>query len=72
MGAKEALIPRPLEIDSFHGENGMGDVEFWCHDTYPSNVNDIVQPENAVQIIRDLIMKVSAGSFALLEDPGVY
>lgn len=61
-GAAEALIPRPLEIDSFHGINGMGDVEFWRHDLYPSNENEIIQPESAVQIIRDLILKVTIDS----------
>lgn len=37
----------------------MADIDFWPYDSFPSNINEIVQPENAVQIIRDLIMKVN-------------
>lgn len=51
------MIPRPLEIELFHGSNGMGDVDFWIDGVHPANENEFVQPENAVQVIRDLILK---------------
>lgn len=57
-GAKSALISQSLNT-FVHGVNGMGDIDFWRHDIYPTNENELIKPENAVQIIRDLIIKVS-------------
>lgn len=35
----------------------MGDVDFWIEGVHPANENEFVQPEYAVQAIRDLILK---------------
>lgn len=35
----------------------MGDVDFWIDGVHPANENEIVQPKNAVQVIRDLVLK---------------
>lgn len=35
----------------------MGDVDFWIDGVHPANENEFVQPENAVQAIRDLVLK---------------
>lgn len=47
---------RPLKNDYFHGLNGMGDIDFWKPE-YPTDENELVRPESAAQIIRDLIMQ---------------
>lgn len=60
-GASEALINQPIKFDYYHGKNGMGNVEYWKPE-YPSDVNEMIQPENAAQKIRDLIMKVGSNS----------
>lgn len=39
----------------------MGNVEYWKPE-YPSDENELVQPENAAQKIRDLIVKVGLTS----------
>lgn len=57
-GATEALINHPIEFNYYHGKNGMGNVKFWKPE-YPSDENEMVQPESAAQKIRDLIIKVS-------------
>lgn len=50
------MITRPLKNDHFHGLNGMGDIDFWKPE-YPTDENELVRPESAVQIIRDLVMQ---------------
>lgn len=35
----------------------MGDVDFWIDGVHPENENEFIQPENAVQAIRDLVLK---------------
>lgn len=35
----------------------MGDVDFWIDGVHPANENEFVKPENAVQAIRDLVLK---------------
>lgn len=45
-------------MNYFYGKNGFSDVEFW-KPHYPSDINSIIQPKNAVEIIRDLAMKVN-------------
>ncbi|XP_031628323.1 uncharacterized protein LOC116344081 [Contarinia nasturtii] len=56
-GATEALIPVELNIVKFNGNNGFSDVDFWDTNVYPSDVNTLVQPKHAVEIIRDLILE---------------
>lgn len=41
----------------WHGENGFCGLDFW-ESTFP-NPEDIPHPINAIQAIRDLVMKVS-------------
>lgn len=58
-GATEALIPnKDMLVGTFHGENGFADVDFWDENNYPSDVNTLVQKEYAIEIIRDLVLKV--------------
>lgn len=57
-GSSEPIIPTNLKNVHYYGKNGFGDIDFW-KPNYPSNVSSIVVPEkNAVEIIRDLVMKV--------------
>lgn len=57
-GATEALIPGEMRVGDFHGNNGFADVQFWHPEIYPSDINTIVQPQHAVEIIRDLVLEV--------------
>lgn len=68
-GAIDALIPGALfpDFPKFHGENGMGDVCVWDPEIYPNDISELIQPENAVQAIYDLVLKVSL--FGIIEIP---
>lgn len=56
-GAVEPLLNIDKKRTTFHGVNGMGDVQFW-DPSFPK-LSEIIHPINAIQIIRDLVMKVS-------------
>lgn len=45
-----------LKRPTFHGENGMCGIDVW-DPSFP-DLSDIIHPTNAVQMIRDLVMKV--------------
>lgn len=36
----------------------MGDIPVWIPDVHPNDVNEVIQPENAIHVIRDLVLKV--------------
>lgn len=56
-GATEAIIPAEIKVGTFRGLNGFSDVEVW-QPHYPNDVNALIQKENAVEIIRNLVMEV--------------
>lgn len=56
-GAVEPLLYLDKNRPSFHGTNGMCDIDFW-DPSFP-DLSEIIHPINAVQMIRDLVMKVS-------------
>lgn len=56
-GASEAIIPINLENIHFYGMNGFGDLDYW-KPHYPKNIDMIVPKQHAIEIIRDLVMKV--------------
>lgn len=55
-GASEGIVPINPYNNFFWGKKGFSDVEFW-KPHYPS-IDSIIQKENAVEIIRELVMKV--------------
>lgn len=56
-GSVEPLMLLGQKNPGWHGANGMCDVEFW-EPGFP-DPDDIPHPVNAIQAIRDLVMKVS-------------
>lgn len=38
--------------------NGFGDIDIW-KPHYPKDINSVIQQEGAVEIIRNLVMKVN-------------
>lgn len=57
-GATEAFIPAEIKVGTFRGSNGFSDVEVW-QPHYPNDLSALIQKENAVEIIRNLVMEVS-------------
>ncbi|XP_055301164.1 nucleoside hydrolase-like [Sitodiplosis mosellana] len=55
-GATEPLIPEETKIGMSFGSNGFCDVEFW-KPHYPTDINEIIQRQNAVEIIRELVIE---------------
>lgn len=56
-GATEALVPIDTMRDNFFGGNGFSDIDIW-QSNYPSDINSLIQQQKAVEIIRELVMKV--------------
>lgn len=65
-GASKALIPhQKIEDVPFWGRNGMADIDFWPHDIYPANENEIVYKKNAVELIHDLVTQVNSTNYCI-------
>lgn len=58
-GASEAIIPIDTENTYFYGRNGFGDLNIW-KPSYPKDVESIIQRKHAVEIIRELVLKVKS------------
>lgn len=48
-----------MKNDHFYGMNAFADLDYW-QPHYPKDVQSIVAKRNAIEIIRELVMKVSA------------
>lgn len=63
MGSAEPIIRNNIK-QNFFGSNGFSDIEVW-KPYYPKNINEIIQPKNAIEIIRELVTKVHFLQFYL-------
>lgn len=51
------MICEVEKIGMSFGSNGFCDVQFW-KPQYPTDINEIISGQNAVEVIRELVIKV--------------